>query len=214
MPADETRPNRVHRLLFGAISKTGPRVQARLLRHYFDLWHVRPDPWGVSTDPYERHKYTTTLEQVPDGSYRRILDVGCSEGNFTLLASAAFPQAETVGGDISTRALSRARGEAVRTGSTARFVRFDLLTDDPGGRFDLVFCGEVLYYLGQTETVADRLARTLEPGGHLVLTHSRPQARLLHTYFDAHPELASVSEVDGEYDGRFYSVSVYTRTAA
>ncbi|MFI6496790.1 class I SAM-dependent methyltransferase [Nonomuraea typhae] len=207
----EERPNRLHQLLFGAISMTGPRIQRRVLRSYFDLWHLRPDPWSVTVDPYERAKYAATLEQVPGKEYRAILDMGCSEGAFTLLAASAFPEAATVGADISARALRRAREQAARTGSGAQFVRMDFMTGDAGGPYDLIFVGEVLYYLGNMSVVADRLRGLLEPGGHLVLTHSRPQARLLHTQFDGHKGFTCVSNTDGDHDGRFFNVAVYER---
>ncbi|MFI9554551.1 class I SAM-dependent methyltransferase [Nonomuraea endophytica] len=210
--AEDERPNRIHQLLFGAMSLAGPKIQRRLLRGYFDLWHIRADPWSVTVDAYEREKYKATLDQVPKRDYGRVLDVGCSEGCFTMLASAAHPKAETVGADISHRALRRAREQAARTGSSATFVRLDILTEDARGPYDLIFVGELLYYLGNTPAVADRLAGLLEPGGHLVLTHSRPQARLLHTHFDGHPRLTSVSNEDGEHDGRFFNVAVYERT--
>ncbi|WP_203872345.1 CheR family methyltransferase, partial [Planomonospora parontospora] len=78
--------------------------------------------------------------------------------------------------------------------------------------FDLVFCSEVLYYLGRStrlEHVAQRIASLVEPGGLLVLVHSRPQARLLHRYFNSRPELRPVKEFTNDFQGRSYTVALY-----
>ncbi|TMR95776.1 class I SAM-dependent methyltransferase [Nonomuraea basaltis] len=197
----------LHKAFFGLMSLAGRRAHGLLLRCYFDIWHLVPDPWNHATSTYERQKYTTTLACVPEGDHMRILDVGCSEGTFTLLASAAHPDAETVGVDISRRAIRRAARRARESGARAAFIRKDVL-NEPFDRFDLVFCGEVLYYFGRTGRRRDavlRLVSLVEPGGLLVLTHAADQAQRLHPDFDGHPMLKKVDEVRAEG----YTVSVY-----
>ncbi|WP_203872472.1 class I SAM-dependent methyltransferase, partial [Planomonospora parontospora] len=135
MAIDHERPSRLHQALFGLLSLAAPRTQGKLLRRYFELWHTRSDPWKHGISAYEHHKYTATLQNLPDRDYQRILDVGCSEGTFTLLASAAYPQAQTVGVDISERALGKVRERCRQAGSGAQFVQLDILTETPGGRF-------------------------------------------------------------------------------
>nr|BFE77551.1 hypothetical protein GCM10020093_001520 [Planobispora longispora] len=78
----------MHRTLFRTVSLLSPRGQGAVLSRYFDWWHRRPDPWNLTVDGYERHKYTATLRQLPARPYRRILEVGCSEGVFTRLLAA------------------------------------------------------------------------------------------------------------------------------
>ena len=198
----------MHKAFFGLLSMAGRRAHGLLLRGYFDAWHLVPDPWNHATSPYEQEKYATTLACVPEGDYRQILDVGCSEGTFTLLAAAAHVDAETTGVDISHRALRRAAARAGAAGLRARFIRKDILNEACGDGFDLVFCGEVLYYLGRTgrrRQAVRRLVSLLGPGGLLVLTHAADQARRLHPDFDTHPMLRKVDEVSAEG----YTVSVY-----
>ena len=46
-----------------------------------------------------------------------------------------------------------------------------------GGPFDLIFCSEVIYYLGSSVgSVARRLTSVLAPGGRLVLVHQHPES--------------------------------------
>ncbi|MDF5757545.1 class I SAM-dependent methyltransferase [Spongiactinospora sp. TRM90649] len=202
----------LHRMLFGVMSVVSSRGQGRLLGRYFDWWHRKPDPWNYHGEPYEKHKHQRTIEVLPARPYTRILDVGCSEGTFTHLVSAAYPQAETLGVDISQRALSR----AAAGGSSARFLALDILNDSPGGSFDLVFCAETLYYLGRSgrlRQASARLRTLLAPGGLLVLTHPWPEARHLYRCLDADTALLRTAEhVDDESD-RPFAITIYQRKA-
>ena len=51
---------------------------------YFDaLYTADPDPWKFAASPYERDKYTLTLDAMPKPRYRSALEVGCSIGVLT-----------------------------------------------------------------------------------------------------------------------------------
>src|ERR1700679_3682540 len=51
---------------------------------YFDaLYEADPDPWNFAASPYERAKYTLTLNALPKPHYRSALEVGCSIGVLT-----------------------------------------------------------------------------------------------------------------------------------
>lgn len=209
--------SRLHRGFFGFLSLVAPATQGRLLRKYFDLWHLRPDPWRHAVDPYEHHKYSATLDLIPERRFRRILDVGCSEGTFTLLTARTHPRAEVIGIDISERAVNRARMRARTLGSPARFKHLDILSQTPEGSFDLVFCAEILYYLGRRERLRlaqERLAALVEPRGLLVLVHPWPDALHLHQHFDDDPRLRRVSAHVDDRWGRTFAVTVYERNAA
>ncbi|WP_406218779.1 class I SAM-dependent methyltransferase [Streptomyces decoyicus] len=221
--------DRAHRILFAALSLLGLRGQGRVLHWYFDWWHRRPDPWGLAVDDYEQSKYATTLRQLPRRRYRRILDVGCSEGTFTHRLAAAFPHAEVTGVDISERALARAR--TPETGRTPvpgrplvpgripapRFARLNILTAPPEDRFDLVFCAELLYYLGRhrhLRRACAHLTRAVAPGGLLVLVHPWPESRRFCAYFEAVAGFRRVAEHVEPDSGRPFAVSVYEAPAA
>lgn len=205
----------LHRRLFGIMSALPGGASTGVLRGYFDWFHRRPDPWGHAVLDYEQRKYAATLAAVPPGHYRRILDVGCSEGTFAALLAETYPAAEIVGVDISARALERARGRvAAAGGRTTRFLALDIVTDSPPGRFDLVFCAETLYYLGRRERsrlAAQRLGALLEPGGRLVLVHPWPEARALYMDLDTDPTLACHAEHVVDDPTRPYAVTTYRR---
>lgn len=190
-----------------------PRFFARLYR--------RPDPWGYETSAYEQQKYALTLAILPRRPnfarppYRRILEVGCSEGLFTVrLAREGWGQ-EIVGVDFMPAALERARARCAGL-PTVRFLQLDVTQGLPPGNFDLVFCSEVLYYLGplrRLHVLADRLCQLLAPGGHLVLVNPWPAGRILHRPFHNRRDLTLVRQYVERDPGRPYLVTCLERVA-
>ncbi|GAA3467061.1 class I SAM-dependent methyltransferase [Nonomuraea roseola] len=213
--AEEMRslPDKLHRTFFKSMSLLPARGQGLLLRHYFEWFHRTPDPWRHAVDPYEARKYATTLAHVEGDTFDRVLDVGCSEGTFTLLAAESYPEADVLGVDVSERAVHRAasRSKARPSGRT-RFAAMDFLNQDPGGRFDLVVCAETLYYVGRDDRLrlaSERLRSFLAPGGTLVMVHPWPEARRLHRFVDGDPLLVRRDEQVEHDGGRPYAVSSY-----
>ncbi|WP_165959833.1 class I SAM-dependent methyltransferase [Nonomuraea longispora] len=205
-------PELLHRTLFRTVSLLGPRAQGKVLHRYFDWWHRRPDPWSLATDAYERRKYRVTLDELPEGTYARILEVGCAEGVFTQTLAALWPDAVITGLDVSERALARARERAGGDGGRVRFVHADLLRHEEREPYDLVFCAETLYYIGRGDRLrraSERLRALLAPGGVLVLVHPWPEAERLHGFVDGNPTVTKVAERVERDASRPYAVSVY-----
>lgn len=128
-----------------------------------------PDPWGYSS-PYEQEKYDFTLELVPDG-VETALEIACAEGLFTWRLAPRVSHLLAV--DISEVALARAR-ERCASASNVAFAPLDLTRDPIPGGNDLIICSEVLYYLKDTDQLAEvigRLRDALKPGGRLVAAH-------------------------------------------
>ncbi|GAA3589479.1 hypothetical protein GCM10022419_084910 [Nonomuraea rosea] len=204
-------PEVMHRTFFRTLSLLPPEGQGLVLGRYFDWWHRAPDPWRLATDDYEREKHRATLACLPLRPYRRIIEVGCSEGVFTGALAAAYPEAEIVGVDVSERALARAR-ERVPGGGRVRFVRGDILRHRGGRSFDLAFCAETLYYLGRHDRLrlaSVRLGQLLGPGGVLVAVHPWPEAARLHRYLDAQRALDRLDERVCTASPRPFAISVY-----
>jgi SAM-dependent methyltransferase len=201
----------LHRRFFKLISILPARAHSKVLRRYFDWWYSIPDPWGYAVERYEHEKYAVTLLSVPPSGYRRILDAGCSEGLFTHILAKKYPEAHIVGVDISERAIQRARRRAKSRSTAVEFVAMDILSDHFHEQFDLVFCSDVLYYLGRNgrrRLAAQRLRALIAPGGLLVLIHPWPETQHLYRHFDADPILTRVVEHVSLRQPRF-AVTIY-----
>ena len=97
--------------------------------------------------------------------------MGCAEGHFT---ERLAPRVGTLlAADISELALDNA---ARCSGlDNIEFGQLDIVKDGLPGRFDLIVCSELLYYVGgieQLEQVAEKLAAGLARGGYLLMAHA------------------------------------------
>lgn len=189
----------------------------RFLPHLFSRRYRRPDPWRYETSIYEQRKYGLTLDAIPrklneaDPPYRRVLEVGCAEGVFTKkLAQAGLGQ-EIIGLDFMSVALDRARARC-QGFPNVRFVHMDIAKEAPSGKFDLIFCSEILYYLGprRLRKVAERIFDMLTPGGHLILVNPWPASKLLGRPF-LRQGLIRVEELVERDSSRPYAISVLER---
>lgn len=150
-------------------------AQSWMIRAYFELRYLIPDPWHLATSDYEWERAETTLAFLGDRRYARALEVGCGEGFFTV---RLLPRCESITAvDFSALALRRARGRFA--GNTrVEVARLNVLRETPPGIFDLIVCAELFYYMSrdQFESVAPRIVRWLAPGGDLLLVHGTSAA--------------------------------------
>jgi SAM-dependent methyltransferase len=192
---------RVNRLLGRGVYRRG----------YFELRYRRRDPWKYLTSDYERERHQRMLAWCCALEPRRILELGCSEGVFTA-ALAAF-NAEVVALDISARAVARARARCADF-PRAQIVQADVRREIPAGRFDLIVCTELLYYLELRALAGmrDRLVEHLAPGGSLLLVHGWPQAELFHQQvFARSPALTSIQTELVSENPRPYAIALFQR---
>lgn len=166
------RPRR-SRLASSPTAKVAPPEDPR----FFDqLFSSRIDPWDYTSD-YEQTKYRQTLDLLPSSRIDRALELACAEGHFTEQLAARVDG--LLATDVSAIAVQRAQQRCARFGHV-RFQQLDLVYDPlPGHDFDLIVCSEVLYFTGSRatlEVVADKLAQSVSPGGHIVLAHGNVHA--------------------------------------
>ena len=103
---------------------------------------------------------------VPPGPGRRLLDVGCSWGRWSLAASAA--RYDTVGIDPSLGAVMAARRVAQQLGSSNRYLVGDArYLPFAAGTFDVVFSYSVIQHFSErdAEYAVGEIGRLLRPGG-------------------------------------------------
>lgn len=103
---------------------------------------------------------------IPEGRGRRLLDVGCSWGRWSLAANAAGY--DTVGIDPSLGAVMAARRVARQLGSANRYLVGDARHQPfAAGTFDVVFSYSVLQHFSEAdaEQAVSEMGRLLRPGG-------------------------------------------------
>src|SRR6185436_2520299 len=99
---------------------------------------------------------------------QRILDAGCGNGRVTALLRAHAPAAtELVGIDLTAAHVARANLAGVPRTS---FFEKDLLADLTDlGRFDLIYCQEVLHHTADPRGAFLNVAGRLAPGGEIAI---------------------------------------------
>ena len=118
-----------------------------------------------STSQEVSHREREVLRVFAQYTFRRVLDIGCGDGNFSLLFGKASGSEELFGVDISETAVKLASSKGVR----AFQVNVDL-EDLPfeGDSFDAIFCGETLEHLFDPDHLIEEAFRVLKPGGYLL----------------------------------------------
>jgi peptidoglycan/xylan/chitin deacetylase (PgdA/CDA1 family)/SAM-dependent methyltransferase len=151
-------------------NKRDPRPVATMESEQWDAIFSIPDPWSYE-DMYERTKRAHTLEMLPANRFKRVLEIGCAEGHFTIELAEIADRVTAI--DISTKALVRA-SERCALSPHVLFEQADVFIRLPEGPFDLIVCSEVLYYAKHRfalKSAARRITASLLEGGHILLTH-------------------------------------------
>ena len=113
----------------------------------------------------DRHK--KLLEIFSKYEFERILDVGCGDGNFSMLIGEACKAKEVYGIEISEKGVEMARKNGVKC------YQLDVDEEDfpfKDNFFDAVFAGEIIEHLYDTDHFLDEVYRVLKADGILVLT--------------------------------------------
>lgn len=117
----------------------------------------------------EFHRRFLAAAEIVDGD--RILDVGCGNGQPTRDAARLARTGSALGIDLSAGMLERARGLAAEQGVTnARFLHADAQIHpfDPDS-FDVALSRNGVMFFGDPVAAFSNIARSLRPGGRLVL---------------------------------------------
>jgi SAM-dependent methyltransferase len=104
-----------------------------------------------------------------------VLEIGCGQGEFTLLLAETYPQAEVRGIDISAEGVVRATEMARTRQLSVTFARRDLLQtaeldNEDRGRATLAVCSEVLEHVDRPDVLLHNAADYLAPGCRFVVT--------------------------------------------
>lgn len=152
--------------------------------YFNNFFAEKEDPWNY-TSVYEQKKYEQTLTMLPQHRMRNALEVACAEGHFTIQLA---PRVDSlIAADISQIAVDRA-AKRCKDIKNIRFQQLDLVHEPLPGIFELIVCSEMLYYVGEYDTleiVAHKFVEALQPGGYLLMAHANVTADDPdHTGFD------------------------------
>jgi SAM-dependent methyltransferase len=108
------------------------------------------------------------VEQLKAGI--AVADVGCGYGHSTLLMAEAFPNSRFSGFDTHDGSIDEARKNAAEAGASDR-VKYELARADeyPDGGYGLICFFDILHDLGDPIAAARHAAKTLAPGGTVLL---------------------------------------------
>ena len=143
--------------------------------YFDDVYAANADPWKFATSPYESAKYDATLAALPRPRYASAFEAGGSIGVLTRRLASRCDALLSV--DVSEAALAQARARCadaphVRIERRVLPAEFPERAED-GVPFDLIVVSEVGYYFSHADLARFRAAcaRTLAPGGTLLLVH-------------------------------------------
>lgn len=105
------------------------------------------------------------VARVPIANVSTAVDLGCGPGNSTSVIKARWPGADILGIDNSEEMLEQARSHH----PNFKFTMADLTTWEPTGRYDLIFSNAALQWVGNHNTLLERLMSYLNPGGVLAI---------------------------------------------
>jgi trans-aconitate methyltransferase len=149
------------------MSELRPTLKAA---HFDALYAADPDPWNFAASPYERAKYTLTLNAMPEPRSRSALEVGCSIGVLTRLLASRCDALLAV--DAAPAPLVEARRRCADLPSV-RFEQMFVPGQWPDEMFDLILLSEVVYYLSREDVgrLATSVTHSLAPVGSVILVH-------------------------------------------
>ena len=153
-------------------------------RSFADKWARNPELVFRQTLDPESHVQKWILERNgyadPAAATRqlencsRILDAGCGNGRVTALLATLAPHARILGVDLSDVEVAKRNTAEFRNVSYAQANMLEPLNHL--GRFDFIYCQEVLHHTGDAARAFRNMAAILSPGGKLAIYVYRKKA--------------------------------------
>ena len=121
-----------------------------------------------SKNYYQMHrkKIETVLSFIENKKAERILDIGCGDGLIAELFAKKL-SAKPYGLEISKNAVNEAKGRGID--ATVFDISEKTLPYDDNS-FGVVFCGDIIEHIYDTESLLENIRAVLMPGGLLIAT--------------------------------------------
>jgi len=207
-------------LVWGLLNTLNRSLRTGNRRFEFERLYVEnADPWNYHSSSYERHKYERVLACSLKwrNAFESALEVGCSVGVFSRMLTDQFDKVTAI--DVSKEALAA----ATRYNQAAKNIRFmhrDLQSLDTDDQYDVIFCAEVLYYIGKkdAEIVCRQLHKYLSARGVILLVTGVSSEQPDSFYFDGWADIlaARFQQIFKEIvpdSARPYLIAVFSRRA-
>jgi SAM-dependent methyltransferase len=135
-------------------------------------YRADPDPWNYASSPYERSKYSVTVDALSRSRYGTAFEPACSVGELTAMLAGHCDELLAI--DVSAAAVERARRRCAEL-KNVRVECRDVLTQPRDECFDLIVFSEVGYYFNvdTLTSLARRLGDSVNPDGELIAVHWR-----------------------------------------
>jgi methionine biosynthesis protein MetW len=118
---------------------------------------------GLAPEP----RFRKVLEIAAKMGGKRLLDIGCGDGSFTILLKEALKAKEAVGIEIAPEAVAALEKKGIKA------CQLDIDEEPfPFGNdyFDMIYCGEIIEHLFDTDHLLEEVYRVLNPEGSAIFT--------------------------------------------
>lgn len=139
-------------------------------KFYLDAFHLRVQkffdkenalfPDTISPDD---GRFVAIKEFAGGLNGKKVLDVGCGKGRFSVALKQLFSDMDITGLDFSRELLASLPDNIAKVESSMLNMPF------PDNEFDFVFCVEALEHAVQIEAAVREMCRVLKPGGKLII---------------------------------------------
>jgi len=133
------------------------------LKEYYNTAYFRK-PEELFKDEDRLKKVLKILVKYGGGVF---LDIGCGNGGITVVLREAMKSEQAYGVEVSPEGVSLANQKGIKAYETDVSTSKLPFKDE---FFDVVFCGEVIEHLFDTDFLLKEVYRTLKQGGTLILT--------------------------------------------
>lgn len=106
------------------------------------------------------------MKEIKDREIKKVLDVGCGTGYFTMKMKELLRPEELWGTDLSNKALKHSKTLGIKVKKADLNKKFDFKSN----YFDLINCGEVIEHIYNPDNLLREINRVLSPGGYLIIT--------------------------------------------